>query len=282
MEEVPLDQLYRDNRGLFNKLDNPAFYTSIIVADPVLSKLVTRYLNLGPFTGERWSCLAIPAMCHVITYVRYRLNGEEDPDMVKVQAGAMGECLGPGIPGEHYYDEETSHARMIRIGIWIRDHIERMGDITRATAANFGDFDNNLRDVAGHNFPAMDAPIAFPAAPIQDAPDAMTPIMALRLVYHCAHHATEWSTNYSLTTLVHVHAAIAKQGNITTKFIQKLRTGISSDLQVNLDISSEVVKVFWGVFRIGITDVTAPRIFRLWDSWIPAQSLRMRLVVESS
>ena len=117
-----------------------------------------------------------------------------------------------------------------------------------------------------HYYPDLEVGAVFPVTPVQGQADQMTPLMALRLVYHCAAHALKWVTNYPLTALVHLHVAVAKQGNITTKFISKVRNGISSDLQVNLEISPVAVRLFWNAFRMGITEVTAPMIFRVWEA----------------
>ena len=139
-----VDEILADHRHLFNRLDNQGFYSAIIIANPVLSRLRSRHLNLGPFTGNSWTCLAIPAMCHIMTYVRYRMKGDDEPDMDKVMAGAMSESLGPGLPDAHYYNERDTRGALTNIDIWIRDHIYHLSDLIRATAGRTGRHYNNI------------------------------------------------------------------------------------------------------------------------------------------
>lgn len=266
---------------LHNRLDNAAFYNQAIASDAVLNRLLTRFINYGPFAGEHWVCDTIPTMAHIITYVRYRRSGVDDPDIIKVRAGAIAECLGPGLADDRYFPHEEAVLRVRKIGTWLRNNMALIPDITNATEANYAQSLGIIR-AAGNRF-GVDLNLiedAYPAIPAGDVDVSLHG--AILLIFHAAVQGTEWNSNYALTSLIHLHMAIAKQGNVTTRFITKVRQGVMADLQVHVDLSPALVSLFWNSFRSGIDENNAQLLFANWADWIPVAALRLRLIVQQT
>lgn len=268
-------------RGIHNRLDNAAFYTETIVTDPVLNRLLTRFIGYGPFAGDEWTCNAIPAMAHVITYVRYRRSGTDDPDLIKVRAGAIAECLGPGLSDDRYFARDEAVSRIRKIGTWLRNHMADLTELTTATVANYP------ATIAMARMPGSRLGIA-PALIADDYPDIepnsedVSLHGAIMLIYHAAAQGTDWINNYPLSSLLHLHMAVAKQGNVTTRFISKVRQGVMADLQIQVDVSPLLISTFWNTFRSGIDETNVRDLFTHWSTWIPAAALRMRLIIQQT
>nr|CAI5819422.1 unnamed protein product [Callosobruchus analis] len=210
-----------------------------------------------------------------------RRSGVEYPDIVKVRAGAIGECLGPALSDDRYFPRDVAVARIRSVGTWLRHNRNNIGDLTMATENNYDQtlaFVTNSTNNMG--FETIQLLNVFPLIPA--AGDDVTLQEAILLITHAANHATEWITNYPLSSLLHLHIAIAKQGNVTTRFVSKVRQGVSTDLQVQVDISPALITMFWNTFRNGINDANVQELFRQWEAWIPSMALRMRLIVQQT
>nr|CAH7712419.1 unnamed protein product [Callosobruchus chinensis] len=153
---------------------------------------------------------------------RKRRAGIEDPDIVKVRAGAIAECLGPALTDDRYFTQEEAISRVRAVGTWIRTNINNIADFTNASETNYVETLAVARDPSNNmGFTEGQIPEAFPAIPPGDAD--VTLHEAILLITHVANHAAEWVTNYALSSLLHLHVAIAKQGNVTTRFVTKIR-----------------------------------------------------------
>lgn len=79
-----------------------------------------------------------------------------------------------------------------------------------------------------------------------------------------------------------VYIAVAKRGNVTTEFINKIVTGMSDDLQYEANLDEEIINLVYKFYGGHITAENASTVLSRWLNDIPEIALRVRLTLQQA
>lgn len=85
-----------------------------------------------------------------------------------------------------------------------------------------------------------------------------------------------------LSMIAHVYISVLKRGTVSLGFINKVQHGIQADLNKNISINAQAIKIFYNQYGVYLNDVNVPLIVTHWAGLMPQIALRLRLVVQQA
>lgn len=82
-------------------------------------------------------------------------------------------------------------------------------------------------------------------------------------------------TELILWTLV----SMAKQGNISDRFTNKIVTAVEQEIGVSPGLPTDAIQAIWDVYGPYIDEITAPAVFNRWLKFVPPNALRVQLTL---
>lgn len=76
--------------------------------------------------------------------------------------------------------------------------------------------------------------------------------------------------------------SLCKRGQVSPKFIDKIVTGVSTETQLDIDISSETLKIIWNTYGKSIPDDRYEKVFEGMLEFIPDTAMRVRLTIQQA
>lgn len=76
--------------------------------------------------------------------------------------------------------------------------------------------------------------------------------------------------------------ALCKIGQVSPKFIDKIISGVSAEIKIDIDMSQETLKLLWNTYGKNIPDGRYERVFESMLQVIPDIALRLRLTIQQA
>lgn len=268
-------------------LDTTARIQEALAADPYISHLFSRNANLGMLRDEKTDIIS--AAITICCGIRYVTDERPVPSREYVIALTIGELMSPVLPVDMSLGvaEATAvfstildsllsvgnqYTRRHSVAEWLEQLLEagtvngedddqegeRDLNVDRGEAAHI----NELRENLLHNRLDeinLEDKISFLIWLASKLPQTMYLDTVLLIV-----------TSY---------VGIAKRGTISERFITKIQNGMTTDVGVNVELSSEIIQQAYNVFGRHVNAGNAQGVFDRWLADIPEHALRLRLTL---
>lgn len=255
---------------LFGVADIQSFYTKWLVSDPMFTHLVIRNQNHEPFNGE-WDSKIVPTMAFMVGVGRYLMKNQNvSPRYSATLALTCGELLAPALPATYSVAEAEARTILVdAVKALIRSPFS-----SSFTSASFQSYNTTIQGAATY----LGARITDDEWLTGDIPYEV----AILILGHIADTAVPNMVVSGVSLIAHNLCAVIKRGTVSQGFINKVQHGIQTDLNVYIALQAEAMTTFYGQYGRFINDVNIPVILTHWETLIPAQALRLRLVVQQA
>lgn len=253
-----------------------------LAADPYVSALFTRNANLMHLRDQ--STDVISAAVTICCGTRYIVDRKPLPQSAYVISLAIGELMSHVLPEDMCLDvgdanevfEEILDALMTTPNIYTRKYTTIDWITQLEAAAEEGEDAEGINIEVGERF--REANIARLRAQLTGG--LYDEVSAEYKTDYLVWLAVQLQPSQYLRTvalIVTSYVGVAKRGMISERFVDKIQTGMKSDLGVEVTISSDIIHQAYNMFGRYVTATNASDVFERWLGDIPEHALRLRL-----
>lgn len=261
-----------------NLCDNQRYVDKWVVTDNTYLLSWLSSINFYPFvdahTNHEW--LPTIGMLQWSAHLRLREQNGQSRDAI---VGLIGDILMPEVVGNRMPINDA-RAHFIRLAEYLVRSIAVYSEETFESFVETLGRLNYYIEIAMPSVRAADPPGAV--IPFQGLIDNHFPDMeaAMRFMYWLARHARGWQTG-GLRLLMMCYISIAKRGNVTEDFINKVVTGVQEDLRQAQGINIDTVSIhrLYVLYGPHINANNVGYITVRWRNMLPDQALRLQLTL---
>lgn len=260
--------------------DNPTFFTKALQGTTLYHKPLVFALNHGIFTGM-YDDVTVPMHIYLFTYGRF-LGGNIPTDDLQIRAVVLGEMLGwmkPTHNGTDHITVDEADARekykkaVARLyncpnpPSYVRERITAdKADATKSPiiASAIAHYDNNAAGAP----PALDAAFTFVYA-YNLVTDLISTIPQNRMIPQA------WAA-------AHAIVAFGKRGTVSPQYVNKITEACTVELGYSHGIDADLIALFWSSYGRALNADTAQLVAERWSRYIPANALRLSIVLQQA
>lgn len=274
------------------KLDNHAYWTSVLGGDKFLKGLMFDNLDIFPFIGQAWSEKCIPTLVYLGSLGRFLYLSENGgrPDPTTLTMVTIAETLAPSLPLTLILRRDASHLTFVE-SVKALMCYENLAMYTGGNQAGYaaevadliGGGDNHCfegiieeEDKGGIIMPAVRF---WPPTADEIIGARLTPREAMVILYYLASHALARTAQTGLNLITHGILSVVKRGNVSLQFLEKIQQGIAQDLNKNIVLNEPVIRGLFQHYGSSIDDTNIEPTLQRWSEQIPQGALRLTLTV---
>lgn len=234
-------------------LDTSERIARVFKEDKLIKSLMTRNGNgmldattLEEQEASRWALM--------MTYGAYVVQGGPVPDMSHIRAVAIGELLAPALPVSYFLGPEAANEKIKQIVLYYMHHETPLS--RGKSRANYTITHNELPEDA--------RPADW--VRVEDAISDNEFLTRFGELF-CNYLVLDPTADQSMKLLdlyTSVYIAVAKRGNVTTEFLNKVATGLMDDLQFEANLDEEVINLVYKFYGGHINADNAPDVLERW------------------
>lgn len=224
--------------------------------------------------GKDWNNEWVPTGALLVSWGRLAGQaGQRGVSLDATLALVMAELLGPMIPAELSHAQLPARNAFVRAITHLRTH-PGFPALSLATAATFAayilDGDTGIEEEAQPAFIA--------------SWDAPTEIFdhAYAILIHIMNNTLPAFQITGVTLLANVYCAVPRRSQVTDLFATKVQTGIFDDLGMRISIRADALRIFYNKFGWNINRQNIGIVLNHWQARLPAEALRLSLVVQQA
>lgn len=270
--------------GIF---DNAANWDIFIQKNMLLTKFAVGNVNLHPFIkGEPPGSPPLArawVVGRLVAKLRVAFRGQKDDQLEETVA--IGEMLAPNLPDHFFMDQARSREAIEKITRSAFGWSPFAGSVT--SVEWFSITNEIYQAISGeHEFDGTNEtrhglPDHWPWNPAEgNALDARRYLQLLFLLAGYLRHDT--TSTMGLQMIVTVMVAAVKQGNATSRYINKVTQGVHDDLTVDITLDSLVISQVHKKLLLEVDETCISRLLEEWHTRLPVDALRLRLVIEQA
>lgn len=252
-------------------LDTRDVLRQVFKDDEMIRRLKTRnsirYVDKNDLEANEASKYAL-----LLTYGAYKLHDLKVPDTPHLIAVSVGELIAPVLPDDHFLSQANADEEITKIITYFADNET---PLTRGkTKAAYIEINNNVpdteRDESWEEIP-----------PTMLTEDFLTQHGDDYVAYLIDGGSNDMNLN-GIDLFTTLFIAVAKRGNVTEDFINKISKGLEDDLQHVSKIDAETVSLVYKFYGANISATNAKIVMDRWLADIPEIALRVRLTLQQA
>lgn len=272
---------------LYGVLDNQVQYDRYLLANPMFSQLITKYINYAPLNAVDVVSEHATGILYVYAMGRGKYLGQEETNYVDTLLWAEG--LAPMLPDRLFAEEQAARS-MFALSIQTLispDHQAELQDENGLVPRIV--WDRLTRAAAVGENPVPAGALRGEALRVIAA-DRIGRIFRENIVdlnieeaMFIATFLTRFfnSQRIFIKMVTGVYVAVARQGTATSEFMEKIARGLQADLGLaGMGLSATLIRLFWDQFGSGINQDNVAHVLQRWLRMLPQRALRLRLTLE--
>lgn len=254
---------------------NTANYAGIaFTRDQVAETFVMRNQNVFPLTQDE----AFTRITALVTLGRYLRGGQGTISREMLLAVVAGELMVDGLPADQYLNQRDANTRVYHA---VREVSQGRG-LANISLANY--LQSRPTGLARNVDPPL-AGAAAAAAPAADDPAVVHALYDREVVPYMAWAILRMPINLVISPLdiiIHTYVAMAKRGTISEGFAQKVAGGVQTEINRDVEISSESCRIIYNLYGKGITADNCEATFDRWLAKLPVNCMRLKLTLNQT
>lgn len=260
--------------------DNADFFSTWLAAGPFFKNFFMEYLGTEPFVTQ-WSNQYVPTAMFIMSMAYGSITDTTNDDDVDTRA--IAEMLAPQVSvGLIVQDPEECKRLFLQSMLSLLASRTCMAIIapqtTSETYATQAVRDEFVAWLAVNNF-YVGNPVDEDWTVVNNIVTVPNFEAAYRILFFLIFKSSDGAKRTGLGYIVHIVASVIKRGNMTRGFIDKIKKGILSELNVQVNIMKPVVEKLYIMYGGMITGENVQAVIERWTANIPQLAMRLRLVV---